>query len=181
MTDPSRMAMTALELRSAFDQAYAHPPPSLDSEHLENLLAIRLAGDPYAIRVSEITGLASDRKIIALPSPISELLGVAGIRGGLVPVYSLAMLVGHDRDVNHARWLALYGTEEPVGLAFSDFEGYLKVPSAQIYKAGQSQAIREHVRDAVRTAGVIRAIVNIPSLVETIKRRCGVDRAAKER
>jgi chemotaxis signal transduction protein len=181
MTDQSRLAVTALELRNAFDQVYALPPLSLDSEHTENLLAIRLAGDSYAIRVSEIAGLASDREVIVLPSPIPELLGVAGIRGGLVPVYSLAALVGHNRDGNHARWLALYGTEDPVGLAFSDFEGYLKVPSAQIYKAGQNHAIREHVRDLVRTADVVRAIVNIPSVVETIKRRCGEGRVSKER
>jgi chemotaxis signal transduction protein len=181
VTDSSRIATTALEFRSAFDQVYAVPPPALASEHSENLLAIRLAGGPYAMRVSQITGLATDRKIIVLPSPVPELLGVAGIRGGLVPVYSLAALLGHSHEVNHPRWLALCGAEEPVGLAFGDFEGYLKVSSSQIFVDSRNHAIREHVRDAVRTADVVREIVNIPSVVETIKRRCGQGRVLQER
>jgi len=128
------------------------------------------------MRVSQITGLATDRKIIVLPSPVPELLGVAGIRGGLVPVYSLAALLGHSHEVNHPRWLALCGAEELVGLAFGDFEGYLKVSSSQIFVDSRNHAMREHVRDAVRTADVVREIVNIPSVVETIKRRCGQGR-----
>lgn len=180
MTDPSRAAMTALEFRRAFDQVYALLPPNLTAEHTENLLAIRLAGDPYAIRVSQISGLAADRKVSVLPSPVPELLGVAGIRGELVPVYSLSSLVGHDRD-GSARWLALCGVEEPVGLAFSDFEGYLNVPSIQVYPTGQNHAIREHVHDAVRIGDLVRAIINIPSVIETIKRRCGQGRVSQER
>lgn len=172
MINPSKMAMTTLELKKAFDHAYAVPPPRLDSKQMENLLAIRVDGDPYAIRVSQINGLASDRKVVAVPSRTPELLGVVGIRGGLVPVYSLAALVGHDGDVNGGRWLALCGTEEPIGLAFSDFEGYFKVPLIHVYPAGLNHAIHESVRDAVRTADVTRAIVNIPSIVETIRRRC---------
>lgn len=181
MTDSSRIAATALEFRKAFDKGYALPPPALASEQMESLLAIRLAGDPYAIRVSQITGLVADKKVIVVPSPIPWLLGMAGIRGTLVPVYSLASVVCNDRDMGHARWLAVYEREEPVGLAFSDFEGYLKVLSTQICPAGQNHAIREHVQDAVRTGEVVRAIVNIPSVVETIKRRCGQGRVSQER
>lgn len=180
MTESSRIAMTALEFRAAFDKVYALPPPALASEQIENLLAIRLAGDPYAIRVSQISALVADRKVVVLPSPVPELLGVAGIRGALVPVYGLAALIGNDRDRSHARWLALGGTDEPVGLAFSAFEGYLKVPSIQICPAGQNHAIREHVQDAVRTGDVVRAIINIPSVMETIKRRCGQGRVSQE-
>ncbi len=181
MTATSTTAIKVLELRNAFDQTYANPPSSRVAEQIENLLAIRVAGDPYAIRVSEISGLANNRKSVALPSRIPELLGVAGIRGGFVPVYSLAALLGYSRDMDQARWLALCGSEEPVGLAFSDFEGYLQVPLAQVYAAEQKDVKREHVKHVVRAVDMVRAVVSIPNILEMIKRRCDKNRVSKER
>jgi chemotaxis signal transduction protein len=175
------VAETALELRRTFDRAYALPPQSLRSEHTENLLAIGVAANRCAIRMSEIAGLASDRKVIPLPSPIPELVGLAGIRGALVPVYSLAALLGHNRDVNHGRWLVLCGKDEPIGLAVGDFEGYLRVPVDQIYAADKTLSVREHVRDAVQVAGEVRMIVSISSVLEAIQKRCGASRVPKER
>ena len=178
MSDSLTMTSTAAELRNEFDRAYAISLSSDQSEQTENLLAIRLGGDLYAIRVNEIIGLAKDRKTIPLPGPIPELLGVAGIRGGLVSVYSLAALLGYGLNGNSGRWLALCGTEEPFGLAFSDFEGYIKVPFAQVY--AQNNVIREHVKDVARTEDSVRAIVNISSILDTLKKRCGTGRMPKE-
>ena len=140
-----------------------------------------MAGDHYAIKVSEISGLVNDRKTVALPSPVPELLGVAGIRGGLVPVYSLAALLGYSQDPGRARWLALCGSEEPVGLAFSDFEGYLRVPVSQVYAAEQKGVTRAYLKHVLCVADMVRAVVSIPYLVEMIKRRCDKNRVSKER
>jgi chemotaxis signal transduction protein len=170
----------AADLRNAFDRSYAIPSSLHRSEQAENLLAIRLSGDPYAIRVSEISGLVKGRKTIGLPTPIPELLGVAGVRGALIPVYSLATLLGYNLAEDTGGWLALCGNEEPVGLAFRDFEGYLKIPIIQIYAASQDKLVREHIRDVASTEDVVRAIVNIPSILETIKKRCGEGRISKE-
>lgn len=180
MIQSSRLAITALELRSAFDLTYATPLPSLEAEHAESLLAIRLAAEPYAIRVSEIAGLARNRKVVALPSAIPELLGLAGIRGEIVPIYSLAAFLGYKQEASLASWLALYGTQEPIGMAFSDFEGYVKVPSAEVYAANQNHRTREHTQGLVRADGVVRAIINLSSIEETLRRRSGVDRVSKE-
>jgi chemotaxis signal transduction protein len=169
------------ELRDAFDQTYAIPAVSQAAEQTENLLSIRVARDPYAIKISEISGLANDKRTVAFPSPVPELLGVAGIRGGLVPVYSLAALLGYSQDEGEARWLALCGSEEPVGLAFSNFEGYLRVPLTQVYAAKQKDATPAHVKYVLRTADMVRAVVSIPYLVEMIKRRCNESRVSKER
>ena len=181
MTDRSGAANTAAELRTEFDRTYAIPPSSQGLEPIEGLLAVRVAGDPYALRISEISGLANDRKIVALPSPISELLGVAGIRGGLVSVYSLAALLGYNFDGETPRWLALCGTEEHVGFAFHEFEGYLRVPRSQIYSAPQADAERIHVKEVARTGELVRAVVSIPAALETIKGQIGKGRSSKER
>ncbi|HEV3040877.1 MAG TPA: chemotaxis protein CheW [Candidatus Angelobacter sp.] len=178
MSDLSPIAKTVADLRNTFDRSYSLPPSSSGAEQVENLLALRLAGNPYAIRVTEIAGLVNNRKTVAIPSPISELLGVAGIRGGLVPVYSLAALLGYDRngyarDASPARWLALCGNEDQVGLGFSDLEGYLRVPAVQIYAASQENIMGGHVKDVARVDGLVRPVVSIPSVVEMIQRRCG--------
>jgi purine-binding chemotaxis protein CheW len=163
----------AAELRAAFDRTYALPAQFQEAKRNEDLLAIRLAGNAYAIKVSEISGLANDRKTIALPSTIPELLGVAGIRGELVPVYSLAALMEVNRGPDETRWLALCGAKEPIGLAFTEFEGYLQVPLSDLYAAGQENLKRGHVREVARTAGLVRSVLNISSILETVRRRCG--------
>jgi purine-binding chemotaxis protein CheW len=176
MTEPASGASTAAAMRRAFDRAFAAPPPPA-AEELESLLAIRVLGDPYAIRIREISGVAINRKIVALPGPVPELLGVAGFRGGLLPVYSLAALLGYRQEVDAIRWLALCGSEEPVGLAFGILETYLRIPLAQV-SAGEAR--REHVKDVARTEGLARPVVSIPSLLASVQRRSAAAHASKE-
>lgn len=171
----------AVELRSVFDRERAAPSSSRTEVQTESLLAIRVSRDAYAIRVSEISGLATDRKIVAFPSPISELLGVAGIRGTLVPVYSLAGLLGYGAVAGQVRWLVLCGTEEPFALAFTDFEGYVRIPQEQLYSAEQKDVTRTHVTHVARTTDMVRAVVSIPLFRETIQERCRKYSVQKER
>ena len=171
MIELAIVAAKAAELRNAFDRARAVPWGAAAVERIENLLAIRVSGDAFAIRLSEISGLATDRKIVAFPSPLSELLGLAAIRGRLIPVYSLAALLGYTVNTGHGRWLALCGTEEPVGLALNDFEGYLRVPLTQVFPAEKKDE-GLHVKHVVHAADGVRDIVSIPLLIEVIQRRC---------
>ena len=181
MTAPFPVSSKVAELRNVFDRARAAPFSSGASEQTENLLAIRVCRDAYAIRVGEISGLATARKIVVFPTPIPELLGVASIRGALVPVYSLAALLGYAIETEGTRWLALCGTEEPVALAFSDFEGYLGVALTQLYAAEQKGVTRAHVEHMVRATDMVRAVVSIPLLREAIQKRCGNNVISKER
>ena len=175
MSDLAQSTNMAAELRAAFDQTFGLPFLSQGADLREDLLAIRLGGNAYAIKVREISGLANNRKIIALPSAIPELLGVAGIRGELVPVYSLAALMEVNRGSEEDRWLALCGTDEPIGLAFTDFEGYLQVPFADLYAASQENVTQRHVKQVARTGDLVRSLISIPAIVETIRTRCGQD------
>jgi chemotaxis signal transduction protein len=181
LIEPSQVSAQAVKLRNAFDRARASPVSSGAVEQIENLLAIRVSGDAFAIRLSEISGLSTDKKIVAFPSPIPELLGLAGIRGRLVPVYSLAALLGYSASADQGRWLALCGAEEPVGLAITDFEGHLRVPLAQVYTAEQKDVVSAHVTHVVRASDMVRAVVSIPLLIEIIQRRCRNAGESKER
>jgi chemotaxis signal transduction protein len=162
----------AAELRDAFDRERALPFLSEVDERIENLLVLRVSGDAFAIRLGEISGLATDRKIIAFPSTIPELLGVAAIRSRLVPVFSLAALLGYSAQATPGRWLVLCGTEEPVGLAINDFEGYLRVSLSRVYAAGQEDGVSARVVHVVRTDDMVRDVISIPALMKIIQRRC---------
>lgn len=180
MSALSPVSEKAAELRRAFDEARAIPF-SERAEQAENLLAIRISGDAYAIKVSEIAGLATGRKIIPLPGPIPELLGLAGIRGKLVPVYNLTALLGYSSDAEQPGWLALCGTEECFALAFHEFEGYLRVARGELYPVEQKDAARIHVKEVARGPGAVWAVVSIALLRESIQERCRRNSVPKER
>jgi chemotaxis signal transduction protein len=144
-------------MRDAFDRSFAEPPRGR-IEEVENLLAIRVAGHAYALRVAEVASLAADRKIVAVPSAAHGLLGVAGIRGVIVPVYGLAALLGLADTASPPRWLALCGAHKPVGLAFHHLDRYLSLPSDQ------------RVADVVRTPGGLVPLIDIPSILAAISK-----------
>ena len=170
----------ATKLREAFDKERAAPASGCGDEQTESFLAIRVSKDSYAIRASEISGLTVGQKIVRLPSPVPELLGIAGVRGVLVPVYSLAALLGHDAENDEPRWLALCGTEDCIALAFGGFESYLRIPLANVYAAEKSKTAGSHITHVARGTDTVRGVVSIPLVKATIQERCHGS-ASKER
>jgi chemotaxis signal transduction protein len=179
VTAPSGLEQRLLGFRRAFDQAFAVAPITA-VEAFEDLLAVRVAGDPYALRVREITGLVASRKIVPLPSRRPELLGVAGNRGSLVAVYSLAALLGYGADSKPASWLALAGSGEPIGLGFEEFEGFLRVRSGDVHAAHAAEGAKPHVAQVVVVGNQARRIVDIPSTLAALDVHTGVAGPLKE-
>jgi purine-binding chemotaxis protein CheW len=158
----------AAELRRAFDQTFAEPPRSAALAG-EGFLAVQVAGNAYALRLGEVAGLFKDRRVIPLPDAPPGMLGIGGFRGKVVPVYDLAALLGHGPARGFPRWLVLASAGEPVGLAFDAFEGLL---SAQAEEGARARGdVRAHVSEALRAGGGVRPIVDVSSLVESVKRR----------
>src|ERR1700722_17800966 len=101
------------------------------SQRLEDLLAIRVGSDPYALRSSEIAGLHVGVEIVPVPSPVAQLLGIAAIRGIMAPIYDLAALLRYPPAAN-PRWLIFARAAQPVGLAFEGFEQHLQASQSVI-------------------------------------------------
>ncbi len=173
MSEESKIGKTAADLRNEFDQLYSVPPPSSSAAgEIENLLVIRMAQSLYAIRLAEITGLESKRKIVAVPGPISEMLGIAGVRGKFVSVYNLTALVGCSSDVTERHWMVLCGGEDQIGLGFVEFMGYLRVPGAQIYEGSREKDAGDHIEAMARMGETTYAVLSVPSLLKRIRARC---------
>jgi chemotaxis signal transduction protein len=171
----------AQELREAFDGARAAPVILDGGEKEIDLLGVRVGGDAYAIEVREIGALVKAGRIVALPSPLPELIGLAGVRGVAVPVYSLSALLGYSREsAEGCRWLALCGGEEPLALGFAEFEGHLRIREEAICKIEQRNSERSAVQRVAKTGNWTRAIVSVGLLEAAIEERCRKS-GAKER
>jgi purine-binding chemotaxis protein CheW len=165
-------------LREAFDRSFAQAP-STEATPVEHLLAIRIGADPYALRMSEVAGLFADKKVTPLPSAVSELLGIAGFRGAVRPVYDLGMLLGCQRT-GAPRWLVVTAVTS-VALAFDGFDGYVRVPSGAIVPDSHADAHDRHVREAVRVVDLVRPLISLASVLEWTRSRTFRDGMDKER
>jgi len=175
----------AAELRRAFDLSFALLPPQV-SQEIEDLLTIRVTGDPYAIRLRDIAGLIAGRRMVPIPAVTLDLLNLAGIRGGVVPVFSLSSILGYAEQASGSpRWMILCGAEEPIALAVSDFEGHLRVPKSSLHIEENPRATRvgrgsQYVNQVASTDAGVRAVISIPLVVATIRNRSGHRRPSKE-
>jgi purine-binding chemotaxis protein CheW len=194
--DENRLALAARTLREAFDESFAHAPKT-DTSSFENFLAVRVGADPYAIRLTEITGLYCDRNVVPIISQAPHFVGIASFRGTMAPVYDLPGLLGYP-DRAARRWLVLAGAHSSVGLAFDRFEAYARAPRDGVHEPGASDPARQHVRGAVQTddaatrlrnpksgesptGDIARPIIHIASILEAIARLASPDSAPKER
>ena len=164
---------TAAQLQQAFDNTFALPP-SLTSPEVEDLLTIQVAGDPYSIRLFDIAEIVSGRRVVSVPAGTPHMRGLAGIHGGIVPVFGLSSLLGYGPDPGPPQWMILCGSEDPIALAFSDFEGYLQLPRSALYadeKFRNTQENVKYVNQVASTPNGVRAVISIPLIVATIRNR----------
>lgn len=167
--EPPRAAASVVDLRSAFDATFAQAAGGVAQEK-RRLLAVRVANHPYAIDIDEIAGLLRASKIAPLPGAPPDFLGLAGIRGNLVPTYSLVALLGHGSARDNLPWLVLWRGAELVALAFSHLDGYVELAVSEVH-AGENAAAQPHVRRFARLHDGLVGILGISSLVESIKER----------
>lgn len=165
------------ELREAFDRSFAQAP-STEAAAVENLLTIRVGSDPYVLQMTEVAGLFADKKVTRLPSPVSELLGIAGFRGAVLPVYDLATLLGYSRAVE-PRWLVVVAAT-PLALAFEDFDGYVTTREQAIAPEPQAGTRGRHVQQVVRIGNLARPVISLASVLEWIRQRASRDGLEKE-
>jgi purine-binding chemotaxis protein CheW len=159
---PDRGART---LREQFDRSFALAP-ALPPVGSVNLLTIRIGAEPYAIRLADIRGLHADRRILPLPGPMRELLGVTGFRGQIVPVYQLATMLGLS-GAAAPRWMVLALASAPLAFAFDAFETHICAAAHQLIASGDST---ERPCEAVRTDAGVVPVLPLQELVERIER-----------
>ena len=168
MMDASpRLTERAAELRLAFDRGFA-APLRLDTAARQELLAIRIGAEPYVIRLSEISGLFAEKTITRVPGSAAALLGIAGFRGAIVPVYGLRTLLGHA-GAQTPRWLVIAAAAQ-VALAFEAFDGQLRVASDAVRPRQSGAEMPSYAREFIRTRDVVHPVLHLPSVLDAIAR-----------
>ncbi|GAA1621146.1 chemotaxis protein CheW [Actinoplanes couchii] len=160
------------QLRADFDRSFAEPARTLDGDSIE-LLAVGAGGRPYALRLSQASGVHPDRPVTALPTTVRALLGVAGFAGTVVPVYDLAALLGHTIG-QRPRWLLLTAGTPPMALAFHELDRHLRVPLGDVVTASTDDDGQHGcLQGLVRLPDGDRPIIDVPAVRALVHQLAG--------
>jgi len=168
----TELASRLVEIRRAFDESFARPPPEASTGAV-GLIAVRVGTQPFAFRIDDLADVQERCKVIPVPGAHPNLLGIAGIRGRMVPVYSLAALMGHART-DEWRWLAICRSKLELGLTFDELECYLQASPAELFPAAAGESERKgHVRDVLRQDGSTRLVIHTSSIIAALREAAG--------
>jgi chemotaxis signal transduction protein len=151
-------------LRLGFDTGFSLPELE-QMDDLLDVLMIRVGRDAYALRLAQLAALEADRMITPVPSEHGELLGVAGMRGGVVAVFDLAAVLGAPRP-EATRWLVL-AKAAPLAFAFSGFERQLSLRPDELARSAAAHGGAEVVvRDGLNVP-----LLDLPALIARLEGR----------
>ncbi|HEY8926450.1 MAG TPA: chemotaxis protein CheW [Polyangia bacterium] len=166
-------------LRDAFDRAFTEAPAAVASSAAPRFLGVRIAGDPFALRVADVGRLQTGGAVVPIPSPSPTLLGIASVRNALVAVHDLHLLLGYPAGGSRRFWV-LVRREHPVGLAFDGLDGHFEADPTSPIEAAAGAG--RHTRGATRSGASIRPIIDVASILGALARvTSGNDPSAVER
>lgn len=154
-------------LREEFDQSFQIAAGAGGVEQLD-FLVLRIAGDLYALRLSEVASLQANRTVVPVPSVLPELLGIAGFRGTLTPVYDLGALLGYSPG-DALKWLVVAHWPTPIAFAFDRLSAHLRASTDRVSLA--ATGTNATIQGAVHDGRSAVPLLHLPSLVEGIARR----------
>ena len=164
-TSTAKLSPRAREMRRDFDSSFALRPAAAGVAKIE-LLAISVAANRFALRLSDVTGIYADKKITRVPGAAPSMLGIAGFRGSISPIYDLARLMSQPHS-QMPRWLVV-ARAAPIAIAFDGFDGQLRL-AADAIKPQQSRDAHSFTREFAQTDSGLRPIIDLQSVIEAIK------------
>jgi chemotaxis signal transduction protein len=155
------------DLRRAFDSSFA-APATVHETGWTVLLLVRLGERRLAVLLGDVASLLPGRRIVPLPAAPRALLGLAGHRGNLVPVFSLRGLVGMEEGPPPEA-LLLARHEELIAFGVDGFEGSFRQKPGD-FPSGSSQVVGP-LRGTVESGSGPVPLLDLRSLVLEIQRR----------
>ncbi len=114
------------------------------------------------------------RRIVAVPSSIGELLGLAGFRGSLrarLTIPPPSPPFGYGALGQPPRWFILCGDPEPAALAFAEFDGYVEHSRADLHPRATDE--RRHIREVLVHGAAARSVIDVPSILRAVELKVG--------
>ncbi|MCB9727052.1 MAG: chemotaxis protein CheW [Deltaproteobacteria bacterium] len=168
MSESPSLASKALALRRAFDASFAEPATRGEVASVD-LLLLRAGARRYAVRLRDVAEIAARRPVVPVPSSAPHLLGLAGLRGTLLPVFDLAGLLGEPASSSTPGWLLVCERADPIALAVRDLEGHVRLPSASIRAVSAADHDHRFGREMAHTDAGPCLLLEISRLTAAIR------------
>jgi chemotaxis signal transduction protein len=163
------IALKHEDLKSSFDRSFQDAPVERNHE-LAHLLIVRIGTARFALKVRDLAALARAHTIVPIPSADPGLLGLAGLKGRMIAVYSLAAMIGSPAlTTGPEHWLVLCRGDDRIALAFSAAEGTLMVPSSDLCPVGLGAP--PHADDAIGAGRSRLWLLDVRSIAAAIVQR----------
>ena len=147
------MSVSAEELRALFDAEFALPYAAQGREPI-GVLLLAIGDVPYALPLSAISAIHTDPRLGRVPSRQRSFLGLATIRNTIVPIYDLAVALGHRKQPAPAHWIVVSRGEAPIGWAFDTLDGHLRIEPPE---SGT-------IATSLDVAGITRRVIDLEEL-----------------
>ncbi|HEX9707391.1 MAG TPA: chemotaxis protein CheW [Steroidobacteraceae bacterium] len=177
---PAFVGARAAEFRAAFDRTFAEPI-RIETARTTDLLAIRVAGDRYALALAQVAKLLGGPRVTPVPGPVAELVGIASDRSVIFPVYDLGRLLGREASEGAPYWIVVAAGPVAMGFAFDGFDGHVRVRNDAIVARPPGDAGRRFLREVVETPAAALPLIDIPSVIESIEATVRGAASGKER
>jgi purine-binding chemotaxis protein CheW len=103
------------------------------SAGIENLLIFQLAGGSFGLRLAQVAEIIRLPELVRVPLVPPSLLGVANLRGIVLPVVSLRRLMNlPDATVDESTWVVVMRGNAPVGFLVDRVDALRALPANQI-------------------------------------------------
>jgi chemotaxis signal transduction protein len=170
-------ALNFEDMKKSFDRTFQEPLVERAQE-LVHLLIVRIGTPRFALRVADLAGLARAQTVAPIPGANSELLGLVGLKGRMVAIYSLAAMIGSpEASTEQNRWMVLCRCEREIALAFTAVTGTMMVPRAELNPV--SPGAPPHATDTVGSGAAQLWLLNVNSIAEAIAKKTGATASAE--
>lgn len=166
MSADEERARSAQRMREEFDLGFARAP-QLAKPGVVDLLQIRVAERRYAVRLAEVAAVHAERRVVAVPTPDSKLLGLVGLRGSIAPVFDLALALGHARAAA-PRWILEVRSARPCALAFADLDGHLRLAAEQLTFGAASSGVSVAILGTAATEAGPLPIIDLSAVYAAV-------------
>lgn len=166
-------------LRDAFDRSFSEAPPVGGALAVPRFLGLRVAGDPFALRMTDVARLHTGGTVVPIPTSSPTLLGIASVRGSLIAVHDLHVLLGYPAGGPRRFWILVRRRDHPMGLAVDGLDGQFEADATSPSEVAGGPA--RYTRGATRTGAAIRPIVDVASILGALARTTSGPPPAEER
>jgi twitching motility protein PilI len=152
------------ELRELVAGASA-PNPAVAQAVTERMIALRIGARWFAVAAERVREVVTLESISSVPGAIQWVLGVALVRGRLVPVVDVPRMLGVTRAgetaITRPRLVVLSSGEDEAAIVADETRGVLELPPA-------TQQASELVQGELRWNGNLVAVLDPDAVVRVV-------------